>query len=44
VGDFNQNGLLDIVHPDKGSSYGSPNNKNPAIIWEIGLDGKFYKK
>jgi uncharacterized repeat protein (TIGR02543 family) len=44
VGDFNQNGLLDIVHPDKGSSYGSPNNKNPAIIWEIDASGKFVKK
>lgn len=44
VGDFNQNGLIDIVHPDKGSSYGSPNNKNPAIIWEIDASGKFVKK
>jgi uncharacterized repeat protein (TIGR02543 family) len=44
VGDFNQNGLIDIVHPDKGSSYGSPNNKNPSIIWEIDASGKFVKK
>jgi hypothetical protein len=44
VGDINQNGLIDIVNPDKGTSYGSPNNKNPSIIWEMGTDQKFIKK
>ena len=44
VGDINQNGLIDIVNPDKGTSYGSPNNKNPSIIWEMGADQKFIKK
>jgi hypothetical protein len=43
VGDINRNGLIDIVHPDKGTSYGSPNNKNSAIFWEKNNAGKLIK-